>query len=504
MKKRFKIVLMLFIILVGINMNFSTNEADAYYNTIPVQIVEDLENYPYPEATYISNNYYDQMNYGEFTIASQGQLKTIFRCQENSKLSGSAWISTDRNGKNIIGNVFKFSSTETEGSWFLEEGTYYLCSLWGETISVINVALLFENSKAMDGTIGYSFADSKIMDLNNTYKGFLLNTRPNEYYRFELNQKAAITLKYTFDTSVSSDEDLGYCSLYDQDEFYLKEDIYSKGDNGIRTFTYLLEKGIYYIKMNGILGNTTISASPMYYDIQLTTASNDLWTDETIDINIDTIIDYSGIIVLCKDVKDSLLNNNTVWSALSEDYVVLDGETFTATKSGIYSVRITDIYGNHTMKKIKISNIDIKRPTIKGVTNGKAYRDPIKITWLDTQSGINKNKTTLNGKKVTSGIVIKKEGKYTLYVYDMIGNYRKIIFYVDYTAPTAKVTNGKIYTDTVTLKVIDNLSGIKYITLDGIEQSKEFTTLYCYQNGEYILKLWDYAGNYRKIVFYIK
>lgn len=504
MKKILKILLMLFIIICCINLNLNKKEADAVVNnTIPVQVVSDIDNCPYPTTTTISNDY-DRYNYAQFTINSTGQLKAIFHSPMNTKLTGTAWISTDSTGKDMIGSVFTFSNDETEVSWFLEAGTYYLYCSWNDFSSQVNVALLFEKSMSEDTKTGYSFFNSSIMDLNNTYRGFLTNTRPNEYYTFELTKKATVTVKYSFDTTACTGEDVGYCTLFDRNQLFLKEGTYQKSDKGAQTLTYLLDKGAYYLKLNGILGNTTISISPMYYDISLTPAGDASWTDEPIDVNIDTSIDYSDIIVLCKDVEESLLNNNTVWTDVNENYVALDGETFSATKSGVYSVRITDKYGNHSMKKIEISNIDIKKPAIKGVTNGKAYRKPITLTWSDKQSGINKSKTTLNGKVVTSGISISKEGKYTLYVYDMVGNYRKIVFYIDNTAPTAGVTNGKTYTDTVTLKFKDDLSGIKKITIDDMEQSLESLSMYCYQNGEYTVKLWDNAGNYRKIVFYIK
>ena len=164
-------------------------------------------------------------------------------------------------------------------------------------------------------------------------------------------------------------------------------------------------------------------------------------TTEPMDINIDTSIDYSEIVVLFRDVKKSLINRDSYWSSENKAYIPLDGETFTAEDSGVYSVRITDLQGNNTMKKIEVTNIDITEPEIEGVEDGLSYNKPVTITWSDDQSGIDNKKTKLNGKRVKTGIEVKDEGKYVLEVYDKLGNGREIEFNIDYTAPTTNIKN---------------------------------------------------------------
>ena len=241
----------------------------------------------------------------------------------------------------------------------------------------------------------------------------------------------------------------------------------------------------------------------MFYNITLTADTDGKWTDEGYYVYIDTSIDYSKISVLCFDVKDSLIDNEVLWAATNPNYVSVEGERFLAEKSGVYSVRITDKNGYNTMAKINITNIDVTKPKVSGVKNNKIYSKAIKITWKDEESGINDKKTTLNGKAVKSGVKISKEGKYTLKVYDNVGNYRSYTFYVDFTAPTASVENGKTYKEAVTVKFKDNLTGISRIVLDGAEVSST-NPIYLYANGEYELELWDKADNYRKITFTIK
>jgi hypothetical protein len=504
MKKFIRTLLVLVMVAGCFNFILFTKKAEAMTSsTIPLQFVDDLDNTPYPATTAISYDY-NHRNYSKFTIDSPGQLKAIFRCAMDSKSSGTAWVSTDMLGNDVVGEVFKFSGSETDLSWFLESGTYYIFSTWSTYPNEVNAALLFEKSKANEKVTTTSFYHSNLIDLKRTVRGFLSYFNPNDYYSFNLTKKALITVKYSFDTSSAAGDAFGYCTLYDENELFMTEGTYQKNDKGLQEYTYLLEPGTYYIKLYGLLGNTTLSVSPMYYDISLSADTDNSWTKKTVNVDIDTTIDYAEVMVLAKDVKEALLNKNDVWSVVNEAYVKVDGLSFTAKKSGIYSVRITDKYGNHTMQKLEITNIDITKPEIKGVTNNKAYKKPVTLTWSDKQSGINKSKTTLNGKEVNSGTTVTKEGKYTLKVYDMVGNYNTIVFYVDYTAPTAGVTDGKTYTDSVTLKFKDNVSGIKKITLDDVELSAAFNSTYCYLDGEYTVKLWDNAGNYRKIVFTIK
>ena len=156
------------------------------------------------------------------------------------------------------------------------------------------------------------------------------------------------------------------------------------------------------------------------------------------------------------------------------------------------------------MKKIEVTNIDITEPEIEGVEDGLSYNKPVTITWSDDQSGIDNKKTKLNGKRVKTGIEVKDEGKYVLEVYDKLGNGREIEFNIDYTAPTTNIKNKKTYNDIVIAQINDNVSGVKRLVVNNIEQAVVSPTLYFYLDGEYVLEIWDNADNYRRLEFKIK
>lgn len=516
MRKLVRRFLLISAMLVGVLFCLSGREAKASSGYLPLalQVVDDINNTPYPKMTEQSIYYYNQINRTEFNIESPGEVRAIFRVNPSSKSSGKVWISTDFEGIDIIGKVEYFEAAETGISWFLEKGKYYMSYTYGEEPTIendyrvstdtINVALLFEKSRTQEINTTTNFIKTNLIIRDEVYKGFISHTSPSDYYSFTLDKKANVTIGYSFDTANVVKDEVGYCTIFDENEFFLTDGSYLVSDRGQQKITYMLEPGKYYIRLNGILGNTTLKISAMYYDVTLKATGKKTWTTEERDIHIDTSIDYSNIVVLYRDVKESLLDNDGFWSSENKAYVPIDGETFTAKDSGVYSVRVTDVHGNNTMEKIEVSNIDITEPEIEGAEHGISYLKPIEITWFDDQSGIDMNKTTLNGKKVKSGIKIKDEGKYVLEVYDKLGNSSIIKFNIDSTAPTTNLQNGKTYKNMVILQIKDNVSGIKKVIVDNVEQSAVYSTLYFYLDGEYEVEIWDKADNYRKVEFKIK
>ncbi len=516
-EKTFGKFILLAVIICGMSFTLLSGKAEAATShAIPLQTVVEVENYHYPDMITLENGA-DWKIYSSFTIETSGQVKAILHSPIGSKLTGEVWLCKDNLSRNILGKISQFTDKPTEVSWFLERGTYYIfagitkpsqavleASPYFFDPPELNIALLFEKIKSSELKPVTSFENSIYIDPNITVRGFLTNENPADYYSFSLGEQATIKIKYSFDTSSASSEETGSCSLYDSNWISLKKGTYVKADEALNEYTYLLEAGIYYIKLSGLLGNTTLKIEPMFYDIKLTPITGKSWTKKQVKVNIDTSIDYTDIKVLLMDVKYSLLDNSKIWSETNKAYIPLDGETFIAKKSGTYTVRITDQYGHNTMKKLKISNIDVTKPKIKGVTNAKAYKNSVKPTWTDTQSGINKSKTTLNGKIINSGTQITKEGKYILKVYDKIGNCRTVEFYIDHTKPAANVENGKIYTNSFTLQIKDSISGIKKIEIDGEEVPAANRIKYIYMDGQYNVELWDNAGNHNKYSFALK
>ena len=96
--------------------------------------------------------------------------------------------------------------------------------------------------------------------------------------------------------------------------------------------------------------------------------------------------------------------------------------SFSTSKNGKYKVVVQTATG--LTKKISFC-IDKQKPTTN-IKNKKTYKKAVKITFKDKISGI--KKATLNGKKIKSGKKVKKNGKYTLKIYDKAGNVKTVKF----------------------------------------------------------------------------
>lgn len=483
--------------------NAQTAKADNKED-IPLQRYEDLDNIPYPSLTFVTLYSHKVRSYTAINLNDPGQVKMVTKTGLEVTGQGSAWISRDHNGLDIVGTVRDIAAFDNTISWFLDDGQYYINYQWNQGVSNIGIAFLYEEGISDETQSISTLTNTNKIDLDKTYRGYLTVNTPNDYYEFTVKEKSLLTIEYFFDANDNQSSDLGMCTLYDKNKLVIAEGEYKATETGRKTITHHVEAGVYYIKMNGLYGNTALAVKPMYYHIDLTSENATEWTKKPIDINIDTTIDYSEIRVLREDVKESLIGRKYHWLAENPNYVIVNGETFEATKNGIYSVRITDQLGNHHMEKIEVKNIDATKPKVTGVKDKTSYKKAVTIKFEDPLSGINASKTTLNGKAVKSGTKISEQGEYTLKVTDMMGNVRTVVFYVDYDAPTSGIVNNKTYTSAVTLRFKDNASGIKKITINDEEVDPKITTRRYFLDGEYEVKMWDNAGNYRKEVFTIK
>ena len=71
--------------------------------------------------------------------------------------------------------------------------------------------------------------------------------------------------------------------------------------------------------------------------------------------------------------------------------------------------------------------VDNKAPIVS-VVNGRTYKNSVKVTFYDKDSGVKSAK--LNGKTINSGHIAYLSGRYTLVVKDYAGNTTKVSFRV--------------------------------------------------------------------------
>ena len=137
--------------------------------------------------------------------------------------------------------------------------------------------------------------------------------------------------------------------------------------------------------------------------------------------------------------------------------------------------------------------------TIRGAKDKKAYRRAITLQ-VGAQSAI--TTFTVNGRQQTSNrFSTNQDGKYKVVVQSATGLTRQMSFCIDKQKPTTNIKNKKTYKKAVRITFNDKISGVKKATLNGkkIKSGKKVK-----RNGNYTLKIYDKAGNVKKIKFTIK
>lgn len=470
------------------------NTSDASAEACSIRKVEDLDNEVCPETKTISIAGSNVVTAIEFELPETGTVKGYLEIGMENVGSGKMWISSDYEGKNVLSNVIALTKSEyvTE---CLDAGTYYIQVRWSQLIYNAGIAIMYEPYYS-DETYNVSKINmANPLALNQYTKGFLTSNTPKDYYEFTIDELAYVEIQYSFDTALASGTQTGEMKLYDSNQIAIGSCSYDVANKGVKSESYKLEPGTYYITMSGLRGATALCVNPMYYHTTITPDTKE-WTNKNVSVKIDTSIEFQSIDVIRYNVTKADLTTNSLWypDSTSSKYVETNGTTFVAKKNGTYSIRIKDGAGEYTLYKVKISNIDKTAPKISRIKQDEYYNTAKTITWSDKGCGI--KKATLNGKKVTSGIKVTKDGEYELKVYDQLGNKSIVKFFIDTTNPTIQVVEDidKYYT-MYTITFLDNTSGVEKITVNGIEKSKEENPFCISVAGIYEVKVWDVAGN---------
>lgn len=159
----------------------------------------------------------------------------------------------------------------------------------------------------------------------------------------------------------------------------------------------------------------------------------------------------NGTVKITIKVTDSSKISSVKWASGSQKtaYFKEKGKKLTLKKSkvsvtvkknGTYTFYAKDSAGNTAVKKVTVKNIDTVLPVIEAVPNKTEYTNSsvkLKVTVSDADSGIKEVKY-LSGKKTleevaasgkqltlkegTGSITVKKNGSYSIVVWDMAGN----------------------------------------------------------------------------------
>ncbi|OJU14239.1 MAG: hypothetical protein BGN88_12400 [Clostridiales bacterium 43-6] len=118
--------------------------------------------------------------------------------------------------------------------------------------------------------------------------------------------------------------------------------------------------------------------------------------------------------VITIDPYNTAPTNQNITVTARTDKGSLNRTSYTFTENGSFEFIAND-GGSISKRTVTITNIDKKAPVVSGVSDGKSYQAPVRITFSDGAA-------TLNGQAFVSGTTVAQNGSYSLTVTDAVGN----------------------------------------------------------------------------------
>lgn len=169
------------------------------------------------------------------------------------------------------------------------------------------------------------------------------------------------------------------------------------------------------------------------------------------------------------------------------------GKVFTKiiTENGVHTFNFQDLEGVSGFVDAGVTWIDNTPPAIFIEYNGNYFSADKTIKYNTSQSGL--KSALLNGVCFESGKVVSCEGYYTVQITDNAGNVSQKNFVIDKSTPNIiGVENNGIYNGEIYICFNDNMSGIKFATLD----DKPFASgSIVNEKGNHLLKVSDFGDN---------
>ncbi len=429
--KRGLIALFSICVLVS-NFRPVTASANEFQLQLTPYYVPDIDNVLYPSTS----QYYaidGIKGTAKFEITEPTIVKAYFNWDMTTtkNISGMAWFSSDVNGLDIIGSSVKLSKVGDNTMVFLDPGVYYINHYFNVKDSStssflrVGVALLAENTRSTENLYVSSYYNPNNIKIDEPVRGFLSNSSPIDYYRFVLDEKSQVFIKYNFEQTDDEKVSSGVCTLYDSENQKLSSKNFNSSGADNNILKYMLEPGIYYISLSGAKCATSLEVESNSYEVEITPSTTDV-TNEDVTLTVSTGFEPEQILYVPKEITNVKIKDTTIWNTRSKTCFEVELNSFTVTENGTYTVRLRDENNYYVLKTVKVSNIDKTTPKVKGVANNKTYPQNTVVKFSDAGSGI--NYATLNGKNFQSGSKITATGKMTLKVYDNAGNVATVKF----------------------------------------------------------------------------
>lgn len=325
-----------------------------------------------------------------------------------------------------------------------------------------------------------------------TFKGFLTLTDTEETYYLEAPKASVATLYYTFDGETAHSRGTGEIAVFNSyGELVQTQQVDASNASNQKEFALTLdsyEAQRYTIRMSGIYGATTLRVAKSETVVSLRQSTEEI--AEKVTVYVDTEgIQVNSISYVNREIDEKLLTNQSSWSGAK---VVAD-TNFEVTSNGTYTVRVQGSDGRYHYASIKINNIDNNAPDLSNIVTYS--KGKVQIVVVDD----NIDYITIGGRKCLRGAYINEEGTHQVTAADRAGNVVHTTIHIDRTAPSIVDTvlkhNGKVVPGYYAFNVSDAVSGIDYVTVDGVRQSGYNGRYGLTVTGTHEISVADLCGN---------
>lgn len=266
------------------------------------------------------------------------------------------------------GKTFSVSSNSVgteSGVYYLDKGTYYLnIALPADTATKryggdIGAGIKYQKGDSDEEVRPSTLENANIVDMGETFKGYLTDTNPTDYYRFRTTKSARVKFQFRVDSKQSGTLTVYNTALEQVESWSVKP------NNVWCTDSLYVDPGTYYFSFSGSArGNTEVKITDDEYNITLKQTKGKYGQRV---VSVKTISDAKEVKVLRGKIPADELTSSEWGTAES----IKDTKKFTPRKNGWYTVRVVDKYGLQFMKSIKVTGVDTKAPAAPKVNRVK-------------------------------------------------------------------------------------------------------------------------------------
>lgn len=247
---------------------FKQARAAETFSDINITLVDSIDNVQYPNTS-TAFAVQDIVATQSFSVSTTTAVKMYFSWDTKNASRITAWISTDNNGINVIGQKYTINSPGQSVVVMLDAGRYYLCystTLTSKSdFALVNYAILGEkiittetfaqSSKTKPNDLRLSTAANK-----NINYGFLSETSSIDYYILNITSASDVTCEFNFRAfeGISLSSAVLKIFHYETDALITSQrfNASAAAQNNLKI---RLEEGVYYATMSGATTATSLS-----------------------------------------------------------------------------------------------------------------------------------------------------------------------------------------------------------------------------------------------------